>query len=86
MTMTIDISPQAQARLEKEAAKHGQQPSDYLSKAVEGLLLPDADAAKIDAGWDSLTALIERCQMDTGITDLAHQHDHYIHGIPKRKS
>ena len=30
------------------------------------------------------TKLLEDCQMDTGIEDLAHQHDHYLHGTPKR--
>lgn len=85
MTMTIDISPEAKARLEAEAAKNGQEPVTYLQAIVENSFLPDADAAEIDAGWDSLTALIERCQMDTGITDFAHQHDHYIHGTPKRE-
>ena len=86
MTMTIDISPEMQARLEAEAAKTGQEPTAYLQVAVENMLMSDADAAEIDAGWASLNALIDRCQMDTGITDLAHQHDHYIHGTPKREN
>ncbi len=86
MTMTIAVSPEMQARLEAEAAKNGQEPAAYLQVAVENMLMSDADAAKIDAGWDSLTALIDRCQMDTGITDLAHQHDHYMHGTPKREN
>lgn len=85
MTMTIDISPNAKAKLEAEAAKSGQKPEDYLQAAVEDLFLPDAEAARIDTGWDALTALLEDCQMDTGITDLAHQHDHYLHGTPKRE-
>ena len=33
--------------------------------------------------WDSLDSLIDVCQMDAGITDLARQHDHYLHGTPK---
>lgn len=86
MTMTIDISPEAKARLEAEAAENGQEPAMYLQAAVENLFLPSADAAEIDAGWASLNALIDRCQVDTGIADLAHQHDHYIHGTPKREN
>lgn len=34
--------------------------------------------------YDALTKIISECQMDTGIPDLAHQHDHYLHGTPKR--
>ena len=86
MTMTIDISPQAKAKLELEAAKLGQQPEDYLRAAVENTFLSDAEAVKIETGWDALTALIEACQMDTGISDLAHQHDHYRLGTPKREN
>ncbi len=84
MTMTINISPKMQARLEAEAAKSGQESTAHLQVAAEDMLMSDAGAAEIDAGWDSLTALIDRCQMDTGVTDLAHQHDHYIHGTPKQ--
>lgn len=36
------------------------------------------------AGWDRLMANIERNTIDTGIEDLAYQHDHYIHGKPKQ--
>ena len=39
----------------------------------------------IASDWDALMRLIEECQMDTGIEDLAHQHDHYLYGTPKRK-
>jgi hypothetical protein len=35
--------------------------------------------------WDTLMKLIEDCRMDTGIPDLAHQHDHYLYGKPKKE-
>ena len=38
---------------------------------------------KYQAGWDMLFSVIEKCQMETGIPDLAHQHDHYLYGTPK---
>lgn len=84
MTMTIEISPEAQARLEEEAAKRGQQPSDYLRGAVENLFAPSASYDDAPTNWDALDRIIEANQMETGIPDLAHQHDHYIHGTPKR--
>lgn len=36
------------------------------------------------AAWDSLETLIQDCAGETGISDLAHQHDHYLHGKPKK--
>lgn len=33
---------------------------------------------------DDLSALLEKCAVDTGIPDLAQQHDHYLYGTPKR--
>lgn len=35
-------------------------------------------------GWEDLLKLVQACQTATGIGDLAHEHDHYIHGTPKR--
>jgi hypothetical protein len=36
--------------------------------------------------WEQFDQLIANCLVDSGIEDLAHQHDHYIHGTPKRES
>ena len=37
-----------------------------------------------DRSWDALTQLIVECAIDTGVPDLASQHDHYLYGIPKK--
>lgn len=34
--------------------------------------------------WDALTQLLTECAVDTGIPDLASEHDHYLYGISKR--
>lgn len=34
--------------------------------------------------WETLTQLLADCEIDTGVSDLASQHDHYLYGIPKR--
>ena len=39
-----------------------------------------------DSDWDKLRQLIKNCVVDTDIDDLAHQHDHYLYGMPKRES
>ena len=36
------------------------------------------------SGAKSLEDLIEECAVDTGIEDLAAQHDHYLYGKPKK--
>ena len=38
-----------------------------------------------DLTWSELDEILENCQVSTGISDLAAQHDHYIHGTPKRE-
>ncbi len=38
-----------------------------------------------DLAWSGLDEILENCQVSTGINDLAAQHDHYIHGTPKRE-
>ncbi|MBW4478966.1 MAG: hypothetical protein KME54_19440 [Tolypothrix brevis GSE-NOS-MK-07-07A] len=42
-------------------------------------------APKQDSDWDKLRQLIKDSQVDTGIDDLAHQHDYYLYGTPKRE-
>jgi predicted DNA-binding antitoxin AbrB/MazE fold protein len=34
--------------------------------------------------WDTLTQLLTDCEIDTGVPDVASQHDHYLYGIRKR--
>lgn len=47
---------------------------------------PDhGDPAGTDSSRSALEDLIEQCAIDTGIPDLAHQHDHYLYGTPKQK-
>ena len=36
-----------------------------------------------DSPWDELINLIDRCTVDSGITDLAEKHNHYLYGKPK---
>lgn len=35
-------------------------------------------------GVQSLEDLLTKCEVDTGISDLAEQHDHYLYGKPKK--
>lgn len=47
----------------------------------------DEDAPSLSEkknGAKSLEDLIDECAVDTGIEDLASQHDHYLHGKPKK--
>jgi predicted DNA-binding antitoxin AbrB/MazE fold protein len=39
-----------------------------------------------DQAWDALTQLLAECAIDTGVPDLAQQHDHNLYGIPKTLS
>jgi hypothetical protein len=65
VTMTIDLSPEAQSRLEAEAAKNGQDLAGYAREAFETWLLltaqePDAeDSAFQDMRAASLPTLQE---------------------------
>lgn len=41
--------------------------------------------AEEDSAWDSLARLVEDRAIETWLTDLAHQHDHYLYGKRKRE-
>lgn len=49
----------------------------FLQEEKESLIL--------DSAWDDFAQLLKECQVNTGISDLAHQHDHYLYGTPKRE-
>ena len=38
-----------------------------------------------DLGWQALSQLVENCAVETGISDLAQQHNHYLYGKPKQE-
>ncbi len=38
-----------------------------------------------DVTWSTLAQLVEECAVETGVVDLAHQHDHYLYGKEKRQ-
>lgn len=67
-------------------------PTDYVSHEaissypVETTLAGDHRLPPADKpAWDVLVQLVEKCGVETGITDLAHQHDHYLYGKPKKE-
>ncbi|MCU0547971.1 MAG: hypothetical protein MUC48_01365 [Leptolyngbya sp. Prado105] len=60
-------------------------------KVIFSLVEPEvpenqSDTEEIAEGWLQLRQIIEDCQIETGVSDLAHQHDHYLHGTPKQES
>lgn len=40
--------------------------------------LSKEETAEQEAAWDALTQLVDNCAVETGVRDLAHQHDHYL--------
>ena len=52
----------------------------FLEEEMAGLM-----AEELESAWDALEQLIEQSAVETGIPDLAHQHDHYLYGKPKSK-
>ena len=56
MTMTIDISPQEEARLKEEAARRGQTVDDLFRAALKSLLGPDPDSRP---SWGAAAGMFE---------------------------
>lgn len=47
--------------------------------------MAEMSTQETEAAWDALEQLIEESAVETGITDLAHQHDHYLYSKPKKE-
>jgi hypothetical protein len=50
--------------------------------ATEQVATTEADAAT--DSWSQILQLADQHGVATGIGDLAHQHDHYLYGTPRR--
>lgn len=59
--------------------------SDYYEGKEVIITLIDQRPANEESDWERLFKAIEENQIDADITDLAHQHDHYLYGTPKRE-
>ncbi len=57
----------------------------YEGKEVTITLAEDEEESENQSGWKRLIEIIEENQIDADITDLAHNHDHYLYGTPKLK-
>ncbi len=64
-------------------------PLEPISDSYEGkeviITLADETESENQSDWDRLFAAIKENQIDGDITDLAHNHDHYLYGTPKRE-
>lgn len=65
---------------------HVQVPRECAPGKVRVVVVPEngAEAEAAEDDWQKLNDLIQACQMDAGIADLAHEHDHYRLGTPKK--
>jgi len=86
MTMTIDFPQEVEEWLEEEASRQGQAPAEFVRTAISRMrpTTPASVQDDVPTDWDALDRIIDANQIETGISDLAHQHDHYIHGKAKR--
>ena len=64
-------------------------PFEPISDVYEGkeaiITIADEAESENQSDWDRLFAAIEENQIDADITDLAHNHDHYLYGTAKRE-
>lgn len=77
------------APITKVEGREGQQViitflEDLLSQPLPELPTIAVNGSSTDLEDDPLMKLIAECATDTGIGDLAHEHDHYLYGTPKR--
>lgn len=68
----------------QEAIKKVESLSESEQEKISLLIIEQLKEPEDKNALDEWDLIIQECQINTGITDLAEQHDHYIHGIPKR--
>lgn len=69
--------------LEKAIASVRQLPESEQN-VIAKMILKQLEKKEEAVAWDEFDQIIQESQVSTGISDLSAQHDHYIHGTPKR--
>jgi hypothetical protein len=81
----IERLMQLQAQLQRPLPEVLAAAIDMFYEQQQGLSAAATSSAIDETGWEALQQLVRVCEVDTGISDLAHQHDHYLYGTPKRE-
>jgi hypothetical protein len=86
MTLTIDIPPELEQRLQDEAARKGVPAEDYARMLLEEqLVLSDHDRAPAeDEGANAWSVLKTMMGTVEGPPDWSTEMDYYLYGTPKR--
>lgn len=86
MTLTIDIPPELEHRLQDEAARKGVAAEDYARMLLEERLLPGDQGQPPTQGEGSNAWSVLKTMMGTveGPSDWSSELDHYLYGTPKR--
>ena len=71
------------SELLKKAIASVRELSESEQDGIAAMILQELEKKQAVA-WDDFDQIIEENQVSTGISDLSHQHDHYIHGTPKQ--
>ena len=75
--MTVsETRHQIQQQIEQLPPAQLQQVAEFLTELQH--------SSEPKSEWDNFAAMLQRNKVSTGIPDLAHQHDHYLHGKPKQ--
>ena len=81
MTLTINIPPELESRLQKEASRKGVAPDEYARMLLEEQLPPrDDQAPRNGDAWAVLRSMMGTVE---GPADWSSELDHYLYGTPK---
>lgn len=82
MTLIINIPPELESRLQKEASRKGVALDEYARMLLEEQLPPrDDQASRKGDAWAVLRSMMGTVE---GPADWSSELDHYLYGTPKR--
>jgi hypothetical protein len=79
-TLTLELPGELYQKLKEHAERQNKKIEELAVEAVQREL----HTAHAEPDWDA-DPLLKLPVVDTGIEDLAEEHDHYAYGTPKRK-
>ncbi|HEY3290325.1 MAG TPA: hypothetical protein VGK87_09375 [Anaerolineae bacterium] len=81
--MTLELPSEIYEAVKKAASNSGKTPANWIASELPRLLAAQVPSDGEDHKPAASLYHLHEHAIDTGISDLAEQHDHYIYGVSK---
>lgn len=84
MQMIINVPESLPQKLVRQRIREIEIQLNKEAESVDSEIIKESQKPGNDDAWSEFLENIDEYAVETGIKDLAENHDHYLYGVPKR--